>query len=270
MRQTGPYQPRSVDALFRGDLVSGLVPSQAADTDHDTTISIGAVRQETAGQNFSISSTLTKQIDAAWAEGDNQGGLDGTESVPGTPDANTWYFKWLIHNTSTAANDWLYSESASSPTLPSSAWVWKKRLGAVLTDGSANITPYTASEIAGGGIRYVWDLPVLDVSDTNPGTSAVPSVMTVPLGIVTEVRFAGQLFTSGITVNCIITETVQTDSTPTIALRDLTVTSDVVSASHESTRLVDTSAQIRYHLDASNAGTVVKFHTIGWTDHRRD
>lgn len=85
---------------------------------------------------FSVAA-LTKQIDATWVAGTNQGGLD-----TGTVAINTWYHCYAIYNPSTLASDFLFTTTYGSPTLPS-GFTKKKWVMAVLTDGSANIIPFT-------------------------------------------------------------------------------------------------------------------------------
>ena len=119
----------------------GLICSNDTDASHDVAISVGGVRDATNTVNMSLAAILTKRIDAAWAVGDNNGGLDGTESSGGTPDASTMYYIWLIKRSDTGVVDALYSESATGPTLPTN-YDYKRLIGAVLTDASANILPF--------------------------------------------------------------------------------------------------------------------------------
>ena len=142
---------------------AGLVQSQAVDTDHDTTISIGAARDSTNAEDLTLAAAITKRIDASWVVGTAQGGLDGSESVAGTPDATTWYYIHLIKRSDTGVVDALYSESATAPTMPAS-YDLRRLIGAVLTDGAANIVTYTAYETEGGGLELSWTAPTVDVN----------------------------------------------------------------------------------------------------------
>lgn len=160
--------------------ISGLVQSQAVDTDHDTTISVGSARDSTNAANLVLAAAITKQIDAAWAVGTAAGGLDGTESVAGTPDANTWYYIWLILRSDTGVVDALYSESATAPTMPTN-YDYKRLIGAVLTDGSANILAHDSYELSGGGLEVRWQTPIRDVNLANTlTTSARTDTLSVP------------------------------------------------------------------------------------------
>lgn len=160
--------------------ISGLTYALAADTDHDITIAAGECRDATNAHNLILASALTKRIDAAWAVGTNQGGLDGSESVAGTPDADTWYYVWLIKRSDTGAVDALFSESASAPTMPAD-YDFKRLVGAVRTDGSANIVAFTTHEMSGGGLEMWWTTPTTDVNLSNTlTTSRRTDVVKVP------------------------------------------------------------------------------------------
>jgi hypothetical protein len=53
-----------------------------------------------------------------------------------------------------------------------------RRIGAVLTDGSANILQF--SQI---GDRFIWTAPTLDINTSVQGTSAISYTLATPLGI---------------------------------------------------------------------------------------
>jgi len=153
----------------------GLICSNDTDAAHDIAISVGGVKDATNTVNITLAAILTKRIDAAWAVGDNNGGLDGTESSGGTPDASTMYYIWLIKRSDTGVVDALYSESPTGPTMPTN-YDYKRLIGSVLTDGSANILPFTQT---GDYFRYT--TPVDDVGDSSmthitfeDGTLSVP------------------------------------------------------------------------------------------------
>lgn len=160
--------------LFPRMWISGLTYARAADTDHDTTISAGEAMDDTNAQNMILSAALTKQIDAAWAVGTNQGGMD-----TGSVGNSTWYYIWLIKRSDTGVVDALYSASSSSPTMPAN-YDYKRLIGAVRTDGSANILGYTTLELCGGGLYYRFNSEILDVDSTTQSTTQVTNTLTLP------------------------------------------------------------------------------------------
>lgn len=157
--------------------IQGLTYSVASDAEHDTTIAAGSARDASDTANIVLASAITKQIDASWSVGTNQGGLD-----TGSVASNTWYAIWLIKRSDTGVVDALYSTSFSSPTMPSD-YDKKRLIGAVKTDGSANILAYSVMETEGGGIESLWADPPLDVNEATPGTAANLRTLSVPTGI---------------------------------------------------------------------------------------
>jgi hypothetical protein len=148
--------------------------------DHDITISAGGAMSSDNAYWLDLSSAITKRIDAAWAVGTNQGGLDGSESVAGTPDASTWYYIWLIARSDTGVVDALFSESSSSPTMPTN-YDFKRLIGAVRTDGSANIVAFVARETSGGGIMVLNTALQGYVSKVDVSTTASLMDVVAPL-----------------------------------------------------------------------------------------
>lgn len=274
MRTVGPIRPPSesdipLESVNSGS-IRGLVPSVGTDASHDTDISAGACTDDGNAAFMILSSSLTKQIDAAWAVGTNQGGLDGTESVPGTPDASTWYHIWLIRRSDTGVVDALYSESASAPTMPS-GYDQKRRIGAVLTDGSANIDAYTAVEVAGGGLEYLWNAPPVDVNVGNVGTSAQTATLSAPLGIVTHAIVSVNLLdtTPASATYLLVTSMDQSDGTPGVTNSTLQVDADGELAADRAVWRTNTSSQIRYRLSQTTTDHATKMQTNGWVDPRR-
>jgi len=157
----------------------GLICSNDTDADHDVAISVGGVKDATNTVNMTLAAILTKRIDAAWAVGDNNGGLDGTESSGGTPDASTMYYIWLIKRSDTGVVDALYSESPTSPTMPTN-YDYKRLIGAVLTDGSANIVTFTQSGDYFQYLQFDSGGPVNDIVDASVTTSFETGTLSVP------------------------------------------------------------------------------------------
>lgn len=143
---------------------------------NDVVIQPGKARDDADTVNMELTTQVTKRLDAAWAFGDMQGGLD-----TGARAANTWYYMWLIKRVDTGVTDILFSTSNSAPTMPAN--YTKKRLIGEFKTNATNIQPTYVGEI-GGGAFYIQmlDLPSqgLDVNVTNCTTSqttrALPSL----------------------------------------------------------------------------------------------
>jgi len=253
--------------LPRGS-IGGLTLSRDTDTDHDVNVTAGEARDSTNAFDIVLASEITKQIDAAWAVGDDAGGLDGSESVGGTPDSSTWYFVHLIRRNDTGVVDVLFSESATAPTLPTDYDVFR-RIGAVLTDGSANVIDFTQT-----GDEFTWKVQVQDQSATNPGTSAVTETLTVPTGVVIEAILNVHLDLGGEgTIAGLISALSQTDAAPSFSAvpgsnfgaADMG-TNDAFS--YQVRALTNTSAQVRSRLSASDGTTRLQIYTSSYIDRR--
>lgn len=191
--------------------IGGLVPNLDVDTAHDINISAGACFDSTGAEIMTLGSAITKRIDASWVVGDAQGGLDGSETVAGTPDANTWYYVHLIKRSDTGVVDALFSESPTAPTLPTN-YDYSRLIGAVLTDGSANIIGFSAAEISGGGVRFTYDAAQVDQTGAI-GTSASLITISAPV----NARMFGVAHctkTSSASVAVRLSEESQTDVAP--------------------------------------------------------
>lgn len=120
---TGPGQ--------QGYLYGLTLANNASDATNDIDISTGVAAADTSPYYLmQLTSALTKRLDAAWAVGTGNGGLD-TGSI-----ANTTYHVWLIQRSDTGVVDALFSASATSPTMPTN-YDRKRRIGAIIRDTGA-------------------------------------------------------------------------------------------------------------------------------------
>lgn len=110
--------------IFPDTTLYGLKLSyNATDTINDLDITAGACVSDDGTAIIKLSA-LTKQVDAAWAAGTNQGSLDTGTIADGV------YYVWAIHNPTTGVNDILTSLSSSAPTMPS-GYTKKCKIGVV-------------------------------------------------------------------------------------------------------------------------------------------
>jgi len=111
----------------------GLRISNGTDTLNDIDVAIGRTADVVNAVLVELTSPITKQLDAVWAEGTNLGGLDtGVKAI----DAR--YHVHIITNDTTEAVDALFSLSKGAPTIPA-GWSLRKRVGSISTDSSGNI-----------------------------------------------------------------------------------------------------------------------------------
>lgn len=175
---TGQVQFGGLDlaAILEGRIGGLEITINGTDADHDIDVAAGGAAADDQSAILVLSSSITKQIDASWAVGTDAGCLDGTESVTGTPDASTWYHIFEIRRSDTGVTDVLCSENASSPTLPTN-YDSQRRIGSLLTDGSANITAEPNGLAHFGSI-----IQVVETQDSAvaTGTTVMPYDDTIP------------------------------------------------------------------------------------------
>lgn len=164
------------------DYVSGLILSNnAGDPNNRIDISAGSARGN--GNSVTNGSVMVKRLDAAWASGTGNGGLDTGSKASGA----TYHVHAIVNNT-TGAFDALFSASVVSPTVPS-GWTRVQRLGSVVTDGSGNIRPGTWE-----GKKFLLTTMVNDISDNALGATSKPYPLTVPNGIKVDALLRVSIF----------------------------------------------------------------------------
>lgn len=246
----------------------GLVPSNAADADHDITISAGADISSAGTQVLRLSAAITKQIDAVFAPGNDAGGRFLGVALT----ADTWYHFFLIRRDADGLIDSGFDTSISAANIPAGFTAFK-RVSDHLTDGGSNIISTTAEEIAGGGLEVLWKDPPLDAANSHSSTAATIT-LSVPTGhkplalmnLEIDASNPRQVYISSLDVN---DEVPSMTAAPlaTIAVQDQDGDSDSIAAQGQVR--VNTSAQVRWRSNASGAGNR-RIVTFGWLDARRD
>jgi len=230
--------------------------SNGTDTEHDIDFTAGNFQFDD-GSGQAVATALTKQIDNAWSEGDNTGGLD-----TGTVAVDTAYYMFAIWNPTTSTADFLFSASSSSPTLPS-GYTKKRRIASLLTDGEANIRvgDYT---FFNGGYRFYYNNRVTVLSTGSPATVRTPFSVDCPPNTLANLDIT--LFDNDMTVgSIIIMEEELLDTLPSIS--NSTVSANINYASKVSDSFkTNNSSQLYYR---SNDSSISYFTIIikGWIEY---
>jgi len=143
-------------ACARGALHGLGWASNSGDPANDIDLGPGIARDDADSDTLLLTATLTKRLDAGWAAGSNQGGLD-----TGAKAAGTLYALWLVKRPDTGAVDALFSASFTAPAMPTN-YTKKRLVGAVLTDAGAAIVGFVQQ---GDLVRYT-GAAVLDLDDS--------------------------------------------------------------------------------------------------------
>lgn len=255
---TAPVINAPQGEAFRG-YISGLtLANNVTDATNDIDISAGSASSDgTTPALMTLASALTKRLDASWAVGSGNGGLD-TGSI-----ANTTYHVFLIQRSDTGVVDALFSTSPTSPTMPTN-YTRKRRIGSIRRVSGA-IVAFTQNG------DYFKISAVEDRSSTAAAASALLA-LSVPTGI--NVR---PLLTTILSITTIDTSVAVILGDGTGSSANYSVSQIVTDAS--TSRAVDvvfrddfftnTSAQI-YFNQVNNLGTPAAsiLRTSGWIDTR--
>lgn len=199
-------------------------------------------------------------------------GITGANGLDTGSLANsTWYHAFVIAKTDgTTAT--LASTSASGPTLPS-GYTYKRRIGSFKTDGSAHILAFVQD-----GDDFWWSTPVMDISATNPGTSAVTRTLaSVPTGVTVKACVHVILVNSGSggATSAYVSSLDTTDMDPASTSPRIADTPAVETASGgtqgSGNRIyvkTNTSAQVRSRVSFSDGSVGFALTTLGWVDRR--
>lgn len=240
--------------------IRGLgLSNNGTDPDHDIDIAAGSCYDAAFAVPMVLASSLTKQIDAAWAVGTNQGGLD-----TGAVAANTVYAVWLIRRPDTGVVDALFSASFTAPSMPSN-YTQKRLIGAVCTDAAANIIAFTQ---AGDYFRYTGDV-VQDIADSTITSNVFETAaVSAPPNSLAHIYAIAQNPTGGASNIGVSVRAVGANDAATDTERTSYV--ETTGASHIGLGgicevLTDASRQISYACPEGGGAATVTIRTLGFT-----
>ncbi len=243
-------------AFPRGHLW-GLGMSNAADTANDITIAAGEAVSDDGTDIMVLAASITKQMDASWAVGDAQGGLN-----TGTEAASTWYEVHLIKRVDTGVVDVMFTTTANRATLPTN-YTLKRRIGWIRNDASSGILQFTQVDD-----YFTLTTQVNDAGFTSTDTAAAVT-LTAPPNSIARFR-AGTTHTTNVnTTNAtVFSEIVEGNVTPTETTGIVSIGADDIagaSGGHFELRVSNTST-IEHDSDGTTYS--VDISTFGWIDHR--
>jgi hypothetical protein len=245
----------SSNALAPRNHLGGLTLSNnVTDATNDIDIAVGSCMDSTNTYMLALTSAITKQLDALWVVGTNQGGLD-TGSA-----SDTTYHVHLIKRLDTGVVDVLFSTSATSPTLPANYTVFR-RIGSIIR-ASGSIRAFSQFRD-----EFLLSTPVKDV-DLGQGTTANLRTLTVPTGVnvIARLRLRGENAVSNWGV--LVSSPDVPDTAPDL-LDTPGVSVGAVSGAGDRNDIdvrTNTSAQVRTR--ATTVNTTIQIITHGWIDAR--
>jgi hypothetical protein len=166
--------PALLDFLASGADIMPKMQNSAGDAVNDTDFLAGAcISSDATRWPMQSSSTITKQLDAAWAVGNNAGGRMSAAAI-----ANTTYHCYQIRRPDTGVVDFGFDVSATAPTLPTN-YTQYRRIGSILRE-SATIIPFRQD-----GDYFRRTTAAVDRNSTAAFASALLT-LSIPLGIVCQ------------------------------------------------------------------------------------
>jgi uncharacterized cupin superfamily protein len=237
-------------SMPRSYLAGLTLSNNVGDATNDIDIAAGAARDSTNAADIVLAASLTKRLDANWAVGTSQGGLD-TGAI-----ADTLYYVWLIKRSDTGVVDVLFSTSATSPTMPTN-YDYKRRIGAFYRV-SAAIRPFTQR-----GDWFYYTTAVEDLDSAVITTARTLVTITAPPSTVARFRSRASHGTTAIVT---FQPTAETDGTAQAAAPPGSSLHATTSASGHFEIAIDASSQIAVESSASN--TSVAVHTFAYMDRR--
>ncbi len=128
--------PNTMPIEYKYDLG---ISKNSVDPTNDLDIEAGGARDALNFRDMVLSSGITKQIDAVWAEGTNAGGFPSGLSG-GTVQPNTTYRVFIISKTDGTVDGGFDTDSAAANLLSdASAYTYYREIGTVTTDGSGGL-----------------------------------------------------------------------------------------------------------------------------------
>lgn len=238
-------------AAISNYLTGFTVSNNGSDTVNDLDIAAGVCMDSTNTYIMKLTSSLTKRLDALWAVGTNQGGLDTGSAVEGT------YHIYAIKRLDTGVVDILFSTSVSSPTLPTNYTIFRRI-------ASFTRSPSTIRQFTQNGDEFLLLSPVQDLDIPNQGTNGVlRGPLTIPTNLVLDAIVHVRCGNSNAWSAYI--------SSPAVTDVDTSTVTNMGGGAgvydRLSTRIrTDINANIRTR--ASGITTTVQIWTQGWIDRR--
>jgi hypothetical protein len=203
-----------------------------------------------------LASGMTKRLDAAWATGNGNGGLD-----TGSKAATTAYGVWAILNPTTGVSDVIFT-AASTPTMPS-GFTKKRYLGSVQTAAGGAL--YTFTQIGDYFRRRTLSA---DIDTTTLGTTSVNTTMIALPGHSVLVDLNVRVLNTTQGVSVYIRHPSDTDSVPSFTGQPWGSISGPNNVSNISRVSVWSNSSRQIAARASAADTTLQASVLGWRDPR--
>lgn len=268
----------AVGPLPRSYLAGCGLSNNGVDATNDIDIAAGVARDSTSAVNIVVA-TMTKQLDANWAAGTNQGMRNSAAAI-----ANGTYHIYAVSKADGTQDIYAYAgvagtdpdASASIATVivalqaetGGSAYLYARRIGSILRESAAIVAFFQVGDY----VRRA--ASVQDVAANNPGVSAATRTLSVPVGPKVQAMCVHALRNDagGGGAYGKLSDLAANDEAPSQTYTDVAraaaASAAVTSSGSELRVMTNTSAQVRSRIDYSDASVTEYIQTIGWIDRR--
>ena len=246
----------------KGHIFGLTLVNSGTDPTNDIVIAAGVCRDTADSVDMVLPAARTKQLDAAWAAGNNAGGRDTGAIADGT-----WHV-FLIRNPTTQGVDALFSQSPTAPTMPS-GYTQKRRIGSIIRASGA-IVAFTQTED-----RFLLSVPVVNYDAAPNSASAITVTLTsLPSGVgVTALLHGHMLDTSATAARAaLLTSFGQADTAPTSGglgqFQTTGASGSVFSACGGLEVPTNNLRQVRARISVADTDVFLRIVAEGWLDTR--
>lgn len=232
--------------------------SGGGDQVNDITFTAGAARDSTNAANATCNA-LTKQLDANWVAGTNQGMRNSAAGI-----ANTTYHIFVVCTAVPVCDYYAHTSPTVATVLTAlqaepggSSYAYARQIGSIIR-ASAAILIFTQY-----GDEIIYSSPAMDVNDGASGTGAkTGTLVTIPTGIIVLAKLN---IVTGAT-KTYISALAQADLAPSSIAAPLSSTYDGANESGVQAQVyTNTSAQFRYR---NGTGAQFSATTLGYVHPR--
>jgi len=246
----------------------GYAPDLDAGGDplHDVIIGSGECRDSTDSTDIKFESVMIKQIDAPWAQGDDQGGFPSALTLT----AYTWYHIFVIMKED-GTIDFGFDDNlgAANLLLDATDFIYYRRIGSVIPDGSLELISYIYRSENSRRIWYFTPTRLI-LNTNNPSLGAHLFNAGTPTGIETYAMLNILLQESGAAANELyISNPDTTNEVPNVNSAPLGTLSvrDNKTAMQKIEERTDLTSQLRFRVNSTSSATTVRIVTLGWSEH---
>ena len=242
----------------RGHIWGLVMTNSGADVNNDISVAVGEATNETTYDNIVLSGAIIKQLDAGWAVGTNQGGLN-----TGAEANSTWYEVHLIKRVDTGVVDVMFTTTANRATLPAN-YTLQRRIGWIFNDSGGNIKAFTQI-----GNEFTWTTQVNDGAG-NKSTTAAQVTLSVPPYCVAKIRVAVDMNTSvNANSSFVVSEIPEGNVTPAVSTGIVTAGYwDLATGVGTGQLWIRTDVNRQIEWDADVAQGTFDISTYGYIDER--